>query len=319
MMHQVINCYLAASAAYTPPSGVGAHRYWAISGVGAGSFFLGAGNRYWNVTEAQFLDQNLAAITSGSAISTTTFGGFPASNAFDGNTGTVASLNANNAHAGTGLCYVGRDFGSAVTVSAATVTCDGDGLAAGNGGCTTWQIIYSDDGSNWTVAASASNNGRAFVQALGGINEPADASAAAASHARLVILYTRGDATSTCRCSTAEVEFLASGTDQATGGTPFASTADGSFPIANAFDNNNSTIWTSSNGTRNRPQHAGYGFSGTPAIDGFSFTQRNPAGAADESPVELVLQRGSSSTGPWTTVKWRSGLLAFSDGEKRTY
>jgi hypothetical protein len=307
----IINPYRYSAGGYSPPSGAGAHRYWALSATTG--FGFGGGNFFWNVNEVQFLDQDLNAITSGSAISTGTFGGFPASNAFDGNAGTLASLNANNAQAGTGLCYIGRDFGSAVTVYAGTLNSD-----SGSGG---WQVIYSDDGTNWSNAhATQPNRGNDFVQLQASFNEPADVAPTSATHARMVILNIAADSHASSRVSAAEVEFLVGGADQATGGSTFHSTETaGTFPSTQAFDNNNSTLWVSAASNFNRPQYVGYAFGSGKSIDGFSYTHRGSAGSVDESPTDLVLQVGNSSTGPWTTIKWRSQLSGFSLGEKRTY
>ena len=92
-----------------------AHRYWRIEGLAG--FQLGGGNFFWNVSILQFFDKDYAnLVTGGTPISSGVFGGFPASNAFDGNTGSVASLNANAANASTGECWIGYDFGSPVEV-----------------------------------------------------------------------------------------------------------------------------------------------------------------------------------------------------------
>lgn len=305
---EVMRMRATGGSSYTPPTPVGAHRYWAVFGYP--TFPFGGGNYFWNVAEMAFLDGNLSPVTSGSAISTGTFGGFPASNAFDGSSGSLASLNANAAQAGSGDCYIGRDFGSPVTISAVTLH---SSSTIGS-----WRVRYSDNGTSWTDATPAQTLTGNVQRAVGGMNEPADVAASADLCARLVILYTRGEANSACRTSAAEIEFLVAGADQASGGTVFSSSQDAGFPASQAFDNNNASIWTSA-GTLARPQHIGYQFASNKAIDAFSYTFRPSAGFADESPVELILQRGPTTSGPWTTIKWRSNLPLFSLGEKRTY
>lgn len=287
------------------------HRYWRFKGTGG--FDIGAGNRYWNVAEVGFFDKDYNNLTgSGTAIANAVFSGFPASNAFDGSTSSLVSLNANAAHAGTGECYIGYDFGTDVEVQFARIY--------NYSSLTGLTVEYSDDGSTWTVAKTVSGSiatGRYILYWFGTF---IDTEPSAKSYYRLMILQVQ-TTSSVGRSSAAEVEMFlkTGGADQCSGGTPFASDFDPSLPPANAFDNNNTTIWTSPSNTPSKPKWIGYEFASSRIIGGFSFRVRPVAGTDNESPVGLLLQAGDSTSGPWQTVMLRDGLSSYALGERRAY
>lgn len=287
------------------------HRYWRIKG--SAGFSLGGGNYYWNVAEAGFYDKDYNSLTgSGTALANAVFSGYPASKAFDGSTGTLASLNANAAQAGTGTCYIGYDFGADVEVQFARL------YSSSN--LTGLTIDYSDDGVNWTTAKTVSGSIAQGWYLLYWFGSFADTEPSAKSYYRLMIL--QAQTTSTVgRSSAAEVEMFlkTGGADQCNGGTPFASDFDPALPPANAFDNSNTTIWTSPADTPSKPKWIGYQFTGPLIIGGFSYRVRPVAGTDNESPVGLLLQAGDSTSGPWQTVMLRDGLTSFALGERRAY
>ena len=287
------------------------HRYWRFKGTAG--FDLGGGNRYWNVAEVGFFDKDYNSLTgSGTAIANAVLSGFPASNAFDGSTGSVVSLNANAAHAGTGECYIGYDFGSDVEVRFARIY--------NSSGLTGLTIEYSDDGSTWVVAKTVSGTIGQTRHILYWFGVFADAEPPAKSYYRLMVLEVQ-TTSSVGRSSAAEVEMFlkTGGLDQCNGGTPFASDFDPALPPSNAFDNSGTTIWTSPNNTPSKPNWIGYQFSAPLVVGGFSYRMRNTSGADNESPKGLLLQAGDSTSGPWYTVMLRDGLSSFALSEKRSY
>ncbi len=287
------------------------HRYWRIKG--SANFSLGGGNYYWNVTEVGFFDKDYNSLTgSGTALANAVFAGYPASNAFDGSTGSLTSLNANAAQAGTGECYVGYDFGSDVEVQFARL------YSSSN--LTGLTIDYSDDGVTWTTAKTITGSISQGWYLLYWFGTFTDVEPSAKSYYRLMVLKTK-TTSSVNRSSAAEVEMFlkTGGTDKCNGGTPFASDYDAALPPANAFDNSNTTIWTSPSNTPSKPKWIGYQFASPLIIGGFSFTMRNTSGTDDESPEALLLQAGDSTSGPWYSVMLRDGIASFALSEKRTY
>lgn len=287
-----------------------AHRYWRLRGVSG--FALGGGNYYWNVHSLEFYDKdfNVIPTTGGTALANAVFSGYPASNAVDSNNSTLTSLNANAAQAGTGVCYVGYDFGTPVDPYFMRYYF--------SSAVTGVELEYSDDGSSWTSSKSISGARLVNTWNLEWWQTPADTEQASKSYYRLLILKTMTTSGQNSS-SAAEVELFlkTGGSDLCTGGTPFASdTYSGSFPASNAFDDNASTLWVSAANDPSKPKWVGYQLPSAQVVGGFSYRKRPSDGVDNESPW-VLLQAGDSTSGPWYTIMYRD-LSGMTAGEKRT-
>ena len=119
----------------------------------------------------------------------------------------------------------------------------------------------------------------------------------------------------------AEIEFRATpgGADQATGGTPTASSVwTASNPdlfAANAFDDNPATIWSAENNTNYAWLR--YQFASPVEVAEVAITARNDV-AADTSPGEFAIQYSDDGT-TWTTAWVVLGETGWSLGQTRVY
>lgn len=116
----------------------------------------------------------------------------------------------------------------------------------------------------------------------------------------------------------AEVEMRASvgGADQCTGGTATASSNDATTPPANAFDNSNSTVWSTPNLTLSgwlRYQFAS-------AVDVAEYTIRShpTSGGQNRSPKDFTLEWSDNGTS-WTVADTRANVTGWTYGETKTF
>jgi hypothetical protein len=194
---------------------------------------------------------------------------------------------------------------------------------------TAFDVQYSDDGSSWTTAWSESGVSwptayrfQKFVNPSW--TEPGYTGSPHGSHTHWRYFVGINDTGSTTGfTSNSEVEWRATpgGGDQATGGTP-ATGGDfsASFPIANSYDNNNSTVWASgstggdagANGRWN-----GYGFASAVSVGQLMIRSRGDT-TPDSSPEDFLIQYRDGS-GPITTAWSVTGSSGWGLGETRTF
>lgn len=105
-------------------------------------------------------------------------------------------------------------------------------------------------------------------------------------------------------------------TDRCTGGTPSTDSAQGSYPITNAFDNNASTNYRSENVAFPRTVKYDFGAGASWAIAQLKMTAIN-GGDSTYMPRDFTIQ-GSNNNSDWTTLSTQSGLT-WSAGEIKTF
>lgn len=115
-----------------------AHKYWRIR-ILKDSDFYGGGNYYLNVKEMNFFDAAMTRLIPVAVTSNGYFGAYPPSQAFDGNTTTILSLNTNPVHAGS-FSWVVAEFSAPVSASYFRYLGDGANCP------TEFAIDWSDDG-----------------------------------------------------------------------------------------------------------------------------------------------------------------------------
>jgi hypothetical protein len=127
-----------------------AHRYWRLRFPSGNA--LGSGRTTMTVAEIEFHTSigGSQAATGGTAAASTIYSGYPASRAFDGNTGNFWSSNVND----TAGSWVSYDFGSTVDIVEFKMW-----PLSGYATDMPRYIVceYSDDNTNWTGAFYANN------------------------------------------------------------------------------------------------------------------------------------------------------------------
>jgi hypothetical protein len=249
--------------------------------------------------------------TGGTPSASSTFAGFPASEAFDTDYQTIDQRWASASTGGTNE-WIMYDFGAGnetlieqVNVFASVSEFDQ----------TVKDILvqYSSDSSSWTTAWADTITITAGLQ-FRKTQWPGSVAGYTASpygthtYWRLLVQSANGAA-----ISAAEVEFRATtgGADQATGGTPSVSALlIGS--AADIFDNNNSTFWAI-NGTG----WIKYQFAAPVAVGQVTWRIRGD-GNPTHSPNTLLVQY-SDDNSVWTTAWQVAGSSGWGDGENRTF
>lgn len=204
------------------------HRYWRFSITGSN----------WSVTavgEVQFFDSSGTLITVSSASASSTYPGYPASNAIDGNPATFWNSGGNpNTAAETLTC----DLGSAQDVASVMIWGRQDLPAQSP---TKFTVQWSDDNSAWTDATGLLQP-PPWDFTLGW-SAAIDAPAANAYCNYRIKVYT---STLGAGASIAGLEFRATvgGASIAVNGAPGCNyNWIGLYPAANAYDNDPATKW----------------------------------------------------------------------------
>ena len=296
------------------------HRYWGIrvnSVDGGGSFTVG---------DLEFYESNGGPNVASGLTGQTTYGGgftFGQSFAFDGGAGdpgyTGDRMNV-SVNATSGFIVYG-DFGAGNSKSIRKIgilACDDAYVSTMPA---TFDVVYSDDGSNWTTAWSVASGSsswggyefRTFTDP--GYSAPSYSGSKWGSHQywRIMSYAAAGNA-----YSAVEVEMRAapSGADQCSGGTGSAwQSFSGSFDGPKAFDDNAGTFWSSS------AKAAGgwlkYVFGSAVTVSEVTWLSRDDASYA-QAPTLMVVQFSDDGT-HWTTA-WQIGpLSAWSQNQTRTF
>lgn len=121
----------------------GSHAHWRL-------FLMNPGDTAVSVAEAQFRATPGGAdqATGGTASASSTFSGFPASNAFDNDTGTLWNNSASGANRR--WAWLRYQFAAPVEVAEVALTMRNDGFIAT--APQHFAVQYSDDGTVWTTA-----------------------------------------------------------------------------------------------------------------------------------------------------------------------
>lgn len=248
--------------------------------------------------------------TGGTPTASSTFSGYPASNAFDGNTSTFWA--SNNLIANEWLAY---ELGTAQPVTEYTLRANTQPNAAPS----EWKLQGSNDGSSWTTldyrtaqTAWSANEQRTFTT---GYTPPANAY----RYWRLNITANNGDA----RVGTRQLALrtVVSGPQVALAavGTPSnSSTFGGTYVPARAFgaalDNDG---WLSSGGV---PQWLQYDFGEhwPQAIVEYGVAISGASVPANKSANTWTLQASNDGSN-WDTIDSRSGQTSWSTDELRVF
>lgn len=215
-----------------------AHRYWrVICRINSGNASFTGLSEIEMKTSSGGSDQ----CTGGTAGSSGSIQAGSAANCFDNNTGTGIQWNGTG-----GNQYVSYDFGSGVTKDIVEITI----LPKHDGANRTFaefDVQSSDDGSSWSHEWACSFTG----WVIGTVVTFTKPSAVAHRYWRIRLDENQLGSGSTLGLAEVEMKDTVGGSDQCTGGTGSARTVFGGTSAANAFDNNNTTIYSSSGGTNN--------------------------------------------------------------------
>lgn len=183
-----------------------------------------------------------------------------------------------------------------------------------------FSVQYSDDAVAWTTAWSETGvtwTGFEFKRCVNpSYGEPPYSGSPHGAHAYWRLHSMRAD--NDDAVALAEMEFRATpgGADQATGGTPSASSIfSGSFPASAAFDDDGGTLWSAANGSN--WAWLQYQFGSAVEVTEVVIAARDDV-AAITSPGEFAFQYSDDGV-TWTTAWALVGETSWSLGETRTY
>jgi len=295
-----------------PPEGVqepgGAHDYWRVR-------YRSSDANNHQLSEIYFLDSaNVDLCIGGSVIYSSQFNGttFAAANAFDRNTAT------NYAALGNVGEWIGYHFPVPVEVDKIRVRASTSNAAENPEG---YLVEYSDDGSTWSILS-------AFYDPAGNMASDADRTLDFTNEN----FYTAGD-TSPHRYwrmrslvngqdgfnSAAEIDFLdgsgASLTD-AHGGTPSASSEQGAYPVAQAFDGNPATLWYSAGINAEYQITWDFGAANAQTVEGFKLRADT---ATPERTAKAFAIEFSDDNVTWKVRYLEPGNLTWASGQERTF
>ena len=236
---------VTSALGFDPDDPYGAHRYWGLE------YLSGGANNVYSVADLQFIDQPGGADQTGSGIAylTTTYGSDVAARAFDASTSTFASTNT---IAPTQRIWYDFGAGGEVRVHQMTLTARNQGSQTP----TDWNVIYSDDGVNWTTAwrvgqmsGWAGGTTRTFTSPDYGYVAP-DGPEPYGKHRFWGLRLTQGGANTVRTLGEIELRAVPGGTSVTAGGQPGSTAYYGGMPPAQAFDGNTGTLYS---GTDNPP------------------------------------------------------------------
>jgi hypothetical protein len=281
-----------------------AHLYWRVH-------ITAAGGSVAAIAEMEMYDAAGALLTTGGTASASSFyapEGLVAANAFNGNFG---DWWASNGVPSTGSPeWLRYQFASAVDVAVVRIMPRPLSSQYPN----TFSIQYSDDGSAWTTAAGP------VSPAWGSVTLKAwsfGIGAAAGSYAnwRLYVTAVVGVAQG-ASCGELEFHETAGGADITNATVSRYSFASqeylSSFVAVQAFDNNLTTIWGS---TDPPPQFIGQALNRTVQIAEIKWTSRNDS--FNQNPTSMKIQ-GSNDGATWTDVAVLTPAAWTTNGQSQT-
>lgn len=317
IINTVVNNYLIA-----PP--VTPHRYWRINITDNGGASVSAILEL-EMYESQFGPNVCTGGTaSASSVLTDTPTNYTASRAFDGSLEDWLGANSSTRDlwAGTGVVeWLKYDFGAGNEKAIAAIGMQCREPTFISQLPTDFTIEYSDDNSNWTVAwteTGLSWSGFEYKRLVDPAwSEPSYTGSPHGSHLYWRYVFMAADTPSNAACI-AEGQFRATvgGADQASGGTASASSIfSGSYIASNAFDNNNTTLWSAANATGY--SWLQYQFSSAVNVAEIAIISRHD-GFQTTSPGELAIQYSDNGT-LWTTAWVELGETGWSNTETRVF
>jgi hypothetical protein len=257
------------------PSTISA-RYWSINITAKTGTEAG-------VSELEFAQLGAAAHGGGTASATSSFGGFPASNAIDGSTSTswVASSGALPQR-------LIIDFGSPVDVNVVRVKGRSSTVYP-----TTFTVDYSSNGSTWTTGWTVTG---ADDSSYADTALPYPDPACTAGLKPLWRINTTATESGTLAVNEIEMRGTVSGADLTGAGRPWCQTTGFGLPVSNAFDNNTSTTYHASGGASGI---IGYEFTDSVTVAELYIYPRS--GTPAQAPKNFTLQYSADGV-TWTTA-----------------
>ena len=177
-----------------------------------------------------------------------------------------------------------------------------------------FDVQYSDNGSTWTTEWSVTNQTSWIPGQFRKFDKPGApvtsyTGSPWGSHSYWAIWNFE---TSGAEGVIADMEYLATpgGSDQCSGGTASGTAILGSFPAANAFDNNIATQMAWSNGAIGGLV---YQFTSPVEVSTVTVTRRND-GISGYDPKNFLFMFADSAAGPWTTTFSRTSETGWTNG-----
>lgn len=313
----------------------GGHRYWRVEFTGndAGQDGLST-EHFFVLSEIQALESYGGGnLIHGATISTNATGVASADQSFDkvddGLFGTASVDRDNVTHqwapqgvGGGEYVHVEIDLGAGNAKNINIVN-----LSAGAWAGTSFEnltpsdirVLYSDDGSDWTLdwTASAPSTWAEWIMqgfVRDGYSEPSYTGSPhkAYRYHRVLGFYPKNELDGYAAVELT-MALTSGGANQATGGTPYATREDLGFVAANAFDGNSGTFWFGAGGGAgsSRVANIGVGYDhgegNAKTISEFKWTCREASGNAFQQTPKGYAFQGSDDGTNWSTL-W-TGVL----------
>ena len=298
-----------------PPSGGDpntAHSYWRVRVADANG---GSGATISNLyLFSQAGGDDLA--TGGTAISSASATGGPASQAFDRDPTTDWSGTDSTG------AWVGYQFASPVVVRFIGLVAT---ASSGSLGATPadFSVQYSDDGANWGTLWNVTGQGSWTTREVRYFTGPGF-SYTGSLHGSRSKWRVRLISSNSNAFSATEVQFRATpgGSNQASGGTPFAtqnyncsSSSGCSYSADKAFDGSTSTLWSST--TAAVDQVLQYTFASSVSVGEVAWTARSD-GFQGQSPTAGEVEYWNQTEQAWISA-WNLRTTAFSSGQTQAF
>jgi hypothetical protein len=279
-----------------PTNGSEPHRYWRI--------FVETNNGHENAVAILELElretefgPNLAAGGAASASSSVT--GAAASQAFSGNLDDRDGNYAGWAGSSEDNEYLAYDFGAGNAKAVNAIGIRGRRAAFVNQMPKDFQIEWSDNGTDWTLAWRppaqtdwTNFDHRTFVNP--GYSEPSYTGSPRGDFDRFRLYTFAINGSTVVAVSNVEVRATPGGADQTSGGTASAQSTFSGTSAANAFNGNTGNFWASN---ADVPQWLQYVFSGAVEISEVAVTSRAD-GFASQAPNHFAVMLGDGTV--WT-------------------
>lgn len=290
------------------------HRYWRIlvTAAGLNTVVIGEIEMYQSAFGPN-------VVTGGTASADSEFSGFyDAANAFDGDI--IDTANPGWGSANTALPHWLRyDFGAGnpKSIVAIGMFARNDNVSVSTTSPTAFSVQCSDNGTDWFTKWSVSGQSwanREFKRFVCPGFEPGSYSGSPwGTHS-----FWRASLVGAAVVVVSELEYRATpgGGDNTSGGSATASSEfDGTFVVANAFDNNNTTQWA--NGNALNGGWVRYNYASPVNWAQLSVRARNDA--ANGFPTAIQMQFADAAGGPWTTAFSDHSESGWVQAETRLY
>lgn len=285
----------------------GGHTYWRVNisaNNGASGMSISSVNMFYGAGGSDLT-------FGGTAIQSSNASSGVAANAFDHNpTSEWHPLVASNA-------WIGYHFPYAVIVNNVAVAASHTNFE-GAYAPQAFTIDYSDDGTTWTTAWSVSGQTGWSIQEVRHFADPGftyTGSLYGTRTAWRLRLLSSGNS-GAYGVAEAQLRGAPGGTNQATGGTAYATEVFGAgYEASKAFDGNISTYWLANDSFQF--QSLEYDFTSAVSIAELTLTARNDSSAAS-APTSAVVEYWDSSTSVWMPA-WKFTTTSFTTGQTKTF